>query len=278
MFNLIIEEEIPEDFDETPETGLRIEDLPVNFDAREKWPECESIKDVLDQSACGACWAFGAAEAISDRICIHSGQKDQRRVSVEDLLECCEDCGYGCNGGFLMEAWRFWRFPGIVTGSKYKDNSSCKPYKFPECQHHTKGKRKDCHAYHFRTPRCLRSCENPDYKLDYKKDRIRGGRSYVVRGEDQMLKELVKNGPIEVAIMVYQDFVIYQTGVYQHTRGAFMGFHAIKIIGYGVEKGVKYWLCVNSWNFDWGDKGMLKILRGVDHLGIEHSGVAGLPL
>ena len=55
-----------------------------------------------------------------------------------------------------------------------------------------------------------------------------------------------------------------------------MGGHAIRIIGYGQEEdGTKYWLCVNSWNEDWGDKGLFKILRGKNECNIETQGVAG---
>ena len=36
-----------------------------------------------------------------------------------------------------------------------------------------------------------------------------------------------------------------------------LGGHAIKILGWGVEGGVDYWLVANSWNSDWGDKGKL---------------------
>jgi cathepsin B len=31
-------------------------DLPTSFDAREKWPECPTIRDIRDQGACGSCW------------------------------------------------------------------------------------------------------------------------------------------------------------------------------------------------------------------------------
>lgn len=39
--------------------------------------------------------AFGAAEAISDRVCIHSNAKVSVEISSEDLLTCCESCGMG---------------------------------------------------------------------------------------------------------------------------------------------------------------------------------------
>lgn len=28
-------------------------DIPESFDSREQWPECESIKNIRDQSSCG---------------------------------------------------------------------------------------------------------------------------------------------------------------------------------------------------------------------------------
>jgi cathepsin B len=46
------------------------EDVPDEFDARKQWPNCPTISEIRDQSNCGSCWAFGAVEAMSDRICI----------------------------------------------------------------------------------------------------------------------------------------------------------------------------------------------------------------
>lgn len=44
-------------------------------------------------------------------------------------------------------------------------------------------------------------------------------------------------------------------GVYQHVSGSAVGGHAIKMLGWGEEDGVPYWLCANSWNTDWGENG-----------------------
>lgn len=55
------------------------------------------------------------------------------------------------------------------------------------------------------------------------------------------------------------------------------GGHAVKIIGWGVENGTKYWLVANSWNNKWGENGLFRILRGVNECNIEDRVVAGLP-
>ena len=59
--------------------------LPESYDIREIYPQCETVKEIRDQSKCGACWAFGATETMSDRICIHSKGQLQTRVSALHL-------------------------------------------------------------------------------------------------------------------------------------------------------------------------------------------------
>lgn len=49
------------------------DDLPEDFDARINWPDCPTIQEIRDQGSCGSCWAFGAVEAMSDRVsCVHT--------------------------------------------------------------------------------------------------------------------------------------------------------------------------------------------------------------
>jgi hypothetical protein len=45
-----------------------------------QFPKCAKvIGDIRDQSNCGCCWAFGTAEAASDRLCIATGGATQVR-------------------------------------------------------------------------------------------------------------------------------------------------------------------------------------------------------
>uniref|UniRef100_A0A158QR03 Pept_C1 domain-containing protein n=1 Tax=Haemonchus placei TaxID=6290 RepID=A0A158QR03_HAEPC len=67
--------------------------------------------------------------------------------------------------------------------------------------------------------------------------------------------EIMKKGPVHATFNIYEDFEHYNGGVYIHTAGRMEGGHSIKIIGWGVDKGVKYWLIANSWSTDWGEDG-----------------------
>ena len=72
----------------------------------------------------------------------------------------------------------------------------------------------------------------------------------------------MNNGPVEATFKVIRDFLHYKTGVYQHIAVEQIQGHAFRLLG---------------WNYDWGDAGTFKILRGSDHLGIEGWTTAGMP-
>lgn len=252
--------------------------IPENFDARKQWPNCPTLREIRDQGSCGSCWAFGAVEAMSDRICIHSKGQTNFHFSAEDLVSCCVDCGDGCNGGMPGAAWDYWVEQGIVSGGAYDSDQGCQPYEIAPCEHHVNGSRPPC-TEGGNTPKCVRKCEK-DYDVDYKSDLHFGKKAYSISGEvKQIQAEIMKNGPVEGAFEVYSDFLQYKSGVYKHEAGSLLGGHAIKILGWGIDETTKapYWLCANSWNTDWGDNGFFRILRGTDECGIEDDITAGLP-
>ncbi|KAM4528658.1 cathepsin Bb [Fundulus diaphanus] len=262
-----------------PEVAHNIEgiNLPDSFDPRQQWPNCPTLQQIRDQGSCGSCWAFGAVEAISDRLCIQSGGQVSVEVSAEDLLTCCDDCGMGCFGGYPSAAWEFWTKKGLVTGGLYGSKVGCRPYTIAPCEHHVNGTRPPCQG-ETETPKCVQQCTD-GYSLSYPKDKHYGRSSYSIPSEqEQIMTELYKNGPVEAAFSVYEDFLLYKSGVYQHVTGEMLGGHAIKLLGWGEENGTPYWLAANSWNNDWGDKGFFKIRRGNDECGIESEVVAGTPL
>jgi cathepsin B len=132
-------------------------------------------------------------------------------------------------------AWRYMTNTGIVT-------DTCFPYSsgdgsVPHCPHAT----------------CAKTSES------YTKYKCTAGS--VVEGTTpaEIKSEIYANGPMETAFTVYSDFMNYESGVYHHVSGTVEGGHAIKILGWGTESGMDYWLCANSWGTDWGLDGFFKI-------------------
>ena len=250
-----------------------LKDLPESFDAAEYWPECPSIKEIRDQSTCGSCWAFGAAEAATDRLCIASKGKNQDRLSEEDLLTCSLKSGAGCGGGFPSVAWKWLNSTGITTGGEYGSKKWCNSYAFPKCEHHSTGKYPPCGETQ-PTPACVKECQD-GYPIPYEQDKHFFEEGYKVQGIENMKTELMTNGPVEVGFTVYEDFMTYKSGIYQHVTGERKGGHAVKLVGWGVEDGVEYWKIANSWNEDWGEDGYFRIKMG--ECGIEDRGHCGIP-
>ncbi|KAJ6215820.1 hypothetical protein RDWZM_010320 [Blomia tropicalis] len=259
--------------------NIDIESIPESFDSRKKWSKCRSISKISDQGGCGSCWAISSVDVISDRICIASNGTDQVSISVEDLMTCCKNgLSKGCHGGFMEEAFYYYVNHGLVSGGAYNSNEGCQPYQIPPCEHHTNGTRPPCPVDVVPTPPCLQQCRD-GYNVSYENDKHYGSKAYYLPNNvEQIQIEIMKNGPVTAAFKVYNDFLHYKSGIYQHVSKVDEGGHAIRILGWGVDNGTPYWLCANSWNTDWADMGgYFKILRGSNECQIESSVVAGLP-
>jgi cathepsin B len=267
---------------------ISADELPESFDSRDKWPKCQTLFEIRDQSRCGSCWAIGAATVMSARLCIGSNQTDQRQISGYDVLTCCPGCGHGCLGnGNKDMAFQQWVDRGFVTGTGYDaflqdPVPSCKPYPFPLCAHYGHAPSlgvPSCNPQdgRFKADQCVQQCMD-GYKKTYWKDIIKGMIWYTMAGEEDLMRDLITNGPVSVKITLMEDFFSYKSGVYHNVKGAALGGHIVNLMGWGVENGVKYWLVQNMWNEGWGEAGWCKIRRGTNEMGIESDGSAGLAL
>ena len=204
---------------------------PENFDPRkEKWANC--IHPIRNQGKCGSCWAHGATETLSDRFCING--KDVI-LSPQDLTSC-DTHASGCQGGQIDEPFRWMTTYGVVT-------DGCFPY--------VSG---DGHV-----PPCAKKCENGETFIKYK---CKPGSIIDVNSVAKEKEELYTHGPLNTGFNVYEDFKYYKSGIYEHKAGKYLGGHAVKVIGYGVEGGVSFWICSNSWSETWGEQGFFKIKIG----------------
>ena len=252
--------------------------LPSKFDLRSEYSNCSSISKVYDQANCGSCWAVASASTISDRICINSNGLKTPLISSTILTCCCLTCGSGCEGGYPLNAFKWWKTVGLPTGGDFNDTNTCSPYFLPPCDHGgINGTHGKCGEV-VDTPKCSLKCID-SYNKTYDEDKFYGKDVYSISGEEDLMKEIYVNGSVTASFLVYEDFVGYKEGVYKHEIGELLGAHAVRIVGWGEDDdGVKYWIVANSWNDEWGDKGMFKILKGNNECDIEYMACSGMPV
>jgi len=236
--------------------------IPDSFTAATNWPNCKTIGKINDQARCGSCWAFGGVEAAADRFCIASKGAINEALSFGEVVECANSAS-GCEGGSNYAVWSFLTSPGVVS-------DACYPYNIPTCP----PAQEPCLNF-VPTPNCWtnNTCSNG---APWKVYQI--GNSYNLNSVADMQTDIMTKGPIEACFSVYEDFLSYKSGVYQHTSGAYLGGHCVKVQGWGVENGSPYWLVNNQWTTFWGDNGQFKILRGSDECGFEDDVAAGDPI
>lgn len=263
--------------------------LPDAFDSASNWPHCAAvINDIRDQSACGCCWAFGAAEAASDRLCIATNATVSLALSAQDVCFCTQPDG--CNGGFPEMAWEQIGNVGAVSGAQgqgkgpFASAGLCSAFTLPHCHHH--GPTRDdpypaegttgCPNVE-QSPECPKACDAGAKAPhdDFNKDKYTfGGIVETYDTEDGIAHAIMTLGPVEAAFNVMSDFENYVSGIYHTTSTQQLGGHAIKIVGWGEEGGVKYWKVANSWNPYWGENGYFRIRKGTNECGIEDQVVA----
>ena len=161
---------------------------------------------------------------MSNRICIHSEGKVNAHISAEYLVSCCYSCGFGCNGGFPGAAWTHWVKKGIVTGGNF--NSSQGITEWSLVTEWTVPKK--CCLIEIRpvietTPYLTnKTCTTVRGRFINLISRIpltflfllTGASSYSLRKHVQDIQlEIMNNGPVEGALTVYEDFLVYKSGM-----------------------------------------------------------------
>jgi len=238
---LTVEEEIPSKLD------YNADDLPTNFNAQVEEADC--FQEIRDQAACGSCWAFGATEALAQRFCKQTGEKVV--LSPEDMVEC-DKFNLGCQGGILGFAWGYLEKHGVVT---------------EECYHY--------HSEKGETEACHTTCEN---EADFATDKHFSVSKSKVHPKtyDDIRAEIFYNGAVEAGFTVFEDFMAYKTGIYEHTTGKQLGGHAVMLTGFGEDdSGRNYFIASNSWGAKWGEEGQFRIYA--DQCGIDGQIYAGEP-
>jgi len=207
-------------------------------------------------------------------MCIATNATLMMPLSAQDVCFCASDDG--CQGGQIDQPWEYISSSGVVTGGQFQSSGPfgkgyCSDFSLPHCHHHgpqgqdpypaegTKG----CPQQN--SPQCPSKCDGnaSSTHSTFSSDKYSfSGEVASASGVKEVQQMIMSGGPVETAFTVYSDFENYAGGVYHHTTGTMAGGHAVKIVGWGEENGMKYWKVANSWNPWWGEKGYFRIKQG----------------
>ncbi|KAG5020743.1 hypothetical protein AAZX31_06G256400 [Glycine max] len=202
-----------------------VTDIPEAIDWRVKGA-VTPIKDQGDQ--CGSCWAFSTIAATEGIHQISTGNLVS--LSEQELVDC-DSVDDGCEGGFMEDGFEFIiKNGGITSETNY-------PYK---------GVDGTCNTTIAASP----VAQIKGYEI-------------VPSYSEEALQKAVANQPVSVSIHATNaTFMFYSSGIYNGECGTDLD-HGVTAVGYGTENGTDYWIVKNSWGTQWGEKGYIRMHRGI---------------
>jgi len=195
--------------------------LPASMDWRSE--NGNYVTNVRHQQKCGSCWAFAMAGALESYVLRTRNMPGVDLDLSEQVMLSCSGAGT-CQGGQLNA--NFLQKTGLPAESAY-------PYTAADgtCSSAAAGWQKTA------------------YKID--------GWGSVSQSLSSIKSALASYGPLPIAMMVYEDFMHYKSGVYTYTTGKRLGGHAVILVGYNDQE--RYFIVKNSWGTGWGENGFFRI-------------------
>ncbi|CAD7963661.1 unnamed protein product [Amoebophrya sp. A25] len=226
--------------------------LPRSVD----WSEQGVLDEVVNQGDCGSCFTVATTRMLSARNRVKHSDNSLEPFSISFPLHCSE-YNQGCNGGYAFLQSKWSEDVGLIPAKcfPYNAGASCTDDISLEC---------------------VKSAGRSFRAVNH---RYIGG-YYGGSDEQDIMEELALNGPLVVSFEPKDDFMYYQSGVYQSSSERIHQEwekvdHAVLLVGYGEdEAGQKFWKVQNSWGDEWGEKGFFRISRGDNDSGIESISVA----
>ena len=168
-------------------------------------------------------------------------------AAVETMVQYKVGYPFGCD---LSEAHLYFYSGGNLNWGSYPENDTnfLRDYGVPDetCWPYPKEKK----LYPLNTT-------SPDWQN--RTVRIKEW-SYLPEDPEAIKNALVTNGPVPTYFVVYDDFLKYKRGIYQHRWGKLRGIHYVCIVGYNDDPG--YWIVKNSWGKNYQDEGWFNIKYG----------------
>ena len=238
------------------------------------WRTKKTLSTAQNQGTCGSCWAVATTTAVADHFAIKFENAAPKLSYTRNMICYSQDPCSGGNPASLLKLASESDL-GFVEEACISETEWCGG---------------ECTAEHFKSVYGKCGCEK---EAEYKCFPIdKGSVQWLTldnENADEFIKFvkkwIVKEGPLVAAFPVFSNFKkeLFENGVYLESKTLdnkysneealapheFLGFHAVVVVGFGVEHGlatgpkrnqnVPYWLCRNSWGATWNGDGHFKM-------------------
>jgi len=222
------------------------------------WKKLDNLF-IRDQGACGSCWAITASTVLAAHAEIYNSS--QASFSTQELVDCVanpQKCGGtgGCKGATVELAMDFAMKSGLVKPEENLYTATDAKCKFPEelSLSQTRNTGADLSAAR------VHSAAGSDKGLLFG---LHAWEKLPENKYEPLLRAVYEKGPVAVSVDA-SSWQLYEEGIFDSCDKDAVINHAVTLIGYGEEKGKKYWLIQNSWGQDYGEEGRIRLLRKDD--------------
>ncbi|CAI5452097.1 unnamed protein product [Caenorhabditis angaria] len=210
------------------------------------WRSKKVVAPVKYQGGCGCCWAFTTVAVVQSVIAIKTGKIPE--PSEQELCDCGQGKGRaGCNGGNLGKSFDYVKNNGITEETNYPKYNDKRATTDQVCEESGKPNNIKISNYQFISQATVPLLEDA----------------------------LINKGPLGVGFRVGKSFRYYKSGIFASTdcdvKSTFYGWHAVTVVGYGVENKIPFWIVKNSWSEKWGEQGYFRIIKGRNLCGFEQT-------
>ena len=289
--------------------------LPYVFDGRIIWKNL--LCPIFNQGACGSCYAYSTVACLADKYCIQTVGQVKPQLNPLELAMCnmalpdselttelesikmslsdwfaehtVETSIEACKGNSIYAAGRSLFIGGTVEDScisyNMLENYIEKFDKLPSCTN-VEGPLLNT---------CCRSLNETTCAPQFIKEAQRNWpvkSYYMVSGskdldtlEYLLMLNILRWGPVVMGFIMFERFIRDYDGlsIFCATSddkpiGDGEVGHAVRVVGWGEENKIPYWICANSWGIHWGENGYFKIQRKNKWLQMEYNHVCLWPV
>jgi len=226
------------------------------------WTHLNSTNIIVDQGACGSCWAIASATVLAAHSEIYKGDAP-RSFSAQQLVSCVSNpysCGGkgGCDGATVELALDHVMRYGLSDENAIPYEAKTSTCTLPASMQFLGMTSPKQSIAELTTP----GQHVADASMAGTLFGMRGWTRLPENKYEPLMRAISDRGPVAISVAALT-WSSYRSGIFDNCVKDAVVDHAVTLIGFGYDHSIvqKYWHIQNSWGSGWGEGGTIRLLR-----------------